>query len=174
MSNVATSPTKTPTRIPVQSVRQWVTLALALVIVMIATMYKDWWLTGVAPNVWFYVFMPPVDILGSTLVMYIAVRILRQPVKFLELLAITLSMAIVMQLVEIITKLVYYKVWEYPGILYLLLVFPLWFLLTTYALVRFTGMKWTKALLVAIAGLVGSLLTAGTFQAVTGPDTPGS
>jgi len=157
-------------KIPVHSVRLWVSLGLVLIVMMGATMYKNSWLTGDAPNIWFYVFMPPTDILGSALAMYLAAKVFRQTPKFLELLAITMGVAICMQVVEILTKLVYYKVWEYPGFLYFLLVFPLWFFLTSYALVRFTGLRWKMALL----GFIGSLLFAGLFQSITGLETSGS
>lgn len=174
MSNAAISLPKNSTKIPVHSIQMWASLGLALIVVMVATMYKDWWLTGDAPNIWFYVFMPPADILGGTLAMYLAVKVFRQMPKFLELLAITLGVTICMQVMEIITKLVYHKVWEYPGFLYFLLVFPLWFLLTSYALVRFTGLRWKMALLVSVLGFIGSLLFVGLFQSITGLETPGS
>lgn len=142
--------------------------------IMGLTMLKDWWLTGDEPNIWFYIFVPMVDTIGSAAIMFIFARFFRQTPKFLELLAITMGVAILMQILEIITKLIYYKVWEYPGWLYFVFVIPAWFVLTALALVRFTNMKWGTALVVSILGFIGSLVIGGTFTELTGLETPGS
>jgi hypothetical protein len=92
----------------------------------------------------------------------------------LEYLAITLGVAILMQTMEIVTKLVYYKIWVYPGWLYFVFVFPLWFILITYALVRFTRAKWGMALLISVLDFIGSLLVGGLFAEIIGLETPGS
>jgi hypothetical protein len=89
-------------------------------------------------------------------------------------LAITFGVAILMQGIEIITKLIYYKVWTYPGWLYLVVVFPMWFLFTIYALVHFAQMKWGTALIISVFGFIGSLVIGAAFIELTGLETPGS
>lgn len=45
--------------IPTQSRLLWILLVALLVIVMVATMWKDWYVTGLAPNPVFYLLVPP-------------------------------------------------------------------------------------------------------------------
>jgi hypothetical protein len=138
------------------------------------SMLKDWWLTGDEPNIWFYLIVPAADTVGSATFMFLSARLFRQKAIFLEYLAITLGVAILMQTMEIVTKLVYYKIWVYPGWLYFVFVFPLWFILITYALVRFTRAKWGMALLISVLDFIGSLLVGGLFAEIIGLETPGS
>ena len=137
-------------------------------------MFKDGWLTGDQPNIWFYIFVPIFDTTSLAVVMFFSARLFRQHIKLSEVLAITFGVAILMQGIEIITKLIYYKVWAYPEWLYLVVVFPMWFLLTIYALVRFTQVKWGKALIISVLGFVGSLVIGAIFIELTGLETPGS
>lgn len=74
----------TSRRIPIHSGALWVSLVGSLVVVMAATKYKDLWLTGEEPNIFFYVLVPPVDVLSATLVMFLTARAFRQTITFLE------------------------------------------------------------------------------------------
>jgi hypothetical protein len=165
---------KPTNNIPIHSARLWVTLVFGLIVVMGLSMLKDWWLTGDEPNIWFYLIVPAADMFGTAVFMFLFARLFRQKPIFLEYLAITMGITIIMQTMEIITKLVYYKVWAYPGWLYFVFVFPLWFILITYALVRFTKLKWAMALSISVLGFIGSLLVGGLFTEIIGLETPGS
>ena len=70
-------------RIPTQSKYLWLALAGLLVLVMLLTMYKDWWLTGEQPNPLFYLVVPLVDISASAVGMYLASKIFSRPSLFL-------------------------------------------------------------------------------------------
>ncbi len=165
---------KLETKIPIHAASLWVILIFGLAAITGLSMFKDWWLTGVEPNVWFYVFVPLIDTMGSAFVMFLFARLFRQTPKFSEFLAITIGVAIVMQMVEIITKLVYYKVWEYPGWMYFVFVFSLWFILTASVLVKYTQIKWRFSLLLTVLGFIGSLVIGVTYTELTGLETPGS
>ena len=112
-----------------QSLRFWVVLLLLFVIVMGVTAWKDWWLTGERPNVLFYGVVPPLSIAGGTLAVLGVARAIRRPLGFLEILSLNLGANTVMQVAEIVLKIVYCRVWEYPGLLYLVVVLPLGLLL---------------------------------------------
>jgi hypothetical protein len=99
---------------PTYTTKLWGELILGLVAIMSLSTPKDWWLTGDKSNIWFYIFMPIIDSVGTAVVMFLVARLLWQLPKFLDFLAVTMGTAIVMQSMEIITKLIHYKVWEYP------------------------------------------------------------
>jgi hypothetical protein len=131
--------------LPTQSRKFWIVMLLLFAVVMVSTMLKDWWLTAEEPNILFYIFVPTLAILGGVLSMYGMARFCEQTITFLAILAISIGANTVMQVVEIVMKITYYHVWEYPGILYLVLVIPLGFVLMAYGLVRWGNMKWWMA-----------------------------
>jgi hypothetical protein len=141
---------------------------------MAATMVKDLWLTGEEPNILFYVLVPPVDILSAALAMFLTGKAFKQTTAFLEILAIALGVTIVMQLVEIVSKLVWHKLWSYPGMIYIVLTFGLFFTFMVYGLSRWTGVKGWVALCMGFVGLISSLIVGGIFLSLTGLVTPGS
>ncbi len=161
-------------RIPTHSTTLWLVLALLFIVVMALTMYKDWWLTGEEPNVLFYVFVPPVSMLGGVLGVFGVARMTKQTLTFLETLAIIVSVNIVMQCNEIVLKAVYHRVWEYPGIIYVLIVIPLGAILTAFGLARWGRVKWWIALALSVVEVVGELVAAGLLTSLTGLSTPGS
>lgn len=161
-------------KIPTHSRALWVLLIGSLVVVMAATMVKDLWLTGAEPNILFYILVPPVDILGTTLAMFLTAKAFKQMITFLEVLAFALCVTVVMQLMEIVSKLVWYKVWQYPGMAYIALTFGLFFTFMVYGLSRWTAVKWWVALSMAFVGLLSSLFVGGIFLSLTGLETPGS
>ena len=154
--------------------RFWIALFLLFTVVMILTMLKDLWLTTEEPNVLFYIFVPILTILGGVLSMYGVAKISRQTITFLTMLAISLGANILMQVVENISKIVYYRIWEYPGLLYILFVIPLGFLLMVYGLVRWGKVSGWMAVILAVFDFVGSMVTVILLTEVIGLTTPGS
>ena len=152
----------------------WFILLSLFGAVMVITMLKDLWLTGERPNIWFSLFVPILSILGGVLCMFGAGKIFKQSVSFLTLLAISLGANTIMQVVENITKITYYKLWEYPGILYVILVIPLGFLLIVAGLMRWGKIKFWNALLFALVDMVGSIVVGSILTDVIGLTTPGS
>lgn len=124
-----------------QSQKFWGALLILFLIVMVLTMLKDWWVTSEEPNILFYILVPFISILGGVLSMYGVARINKQSVTFLTLLAISVGANTLMQVVENLMKIVYYLIWEYPGLLYMLIVIPLGFLLLVYGLVRWGKLR---------------------------------
>ena len=116
-------------RLPTQSRSFWIWLLSFFVITLVLTMLKEQWLTGDEPNVAFYAIVPSLSILGGVLSMFAAARAGRQSLTFLAMLAISIGANTVMQILEIALKLVYHLLWQYPGLLYIVLVLPLGFLL---------------------------------------------
>ena len=160
--------------LPRQSWRFWVTLSLLFSIVMVLTMLKDWWLTTDKPNVLFYIFVPILSILGGVLSMYGVAKIIRRTIKFLTILAISLCANTLMQVVENIMKIIYYRIWEYPGLLYIVVVIPLGFLLMVYGLIRWGKVKSWTAIILTVFDFVGSMIIGILLTDVIGLTTPGS
>lgn len=160
--------------IPTGSWRFWVGLLSVFVIVIGLTMWKDWWLTGEAPNLWFYLVVPAVSMLGGVLCMLWLVKLRDLALPFLDLLALMIGVNLVMQILEILLKMIYYFVWEYPGWLYVAIVFPTGLLLGTYGLVRWGRVKPGMAAALMAVGLLGELVIAGVATSFTGLGTPGS
>ena len=157
-----------------RSWRFWAAALLAFASVMILTMLKDWWLTSEEPNVLFYVFVPLLSMLGGVFGMYGAARVSRQAISFLALLAISLGANIGLQVVENLAKVVYYRVWQYPGMLYVATVLPLGVLLLAYGLIRWGKIRMRMAAIMAITDLAGSIVVATLLSDVVGLTTPGS
>jgi hypothetical protein len=147
---------------------------LLFVIVMALTAYKDWWLTGEEPNILFYLFVPPVSILGGALSVFGVARAIKQTLTFLETLAVIVSVNVIMQCSEIVLKIIYYRVWEYPGIMYVLIVIPMGAALYAYGLVRWGRVKWWIALALSVVEFVGEVAAAALLTGVPGLSTPGS
>ena len=160
--------------IPTRSRTFWITLGAALIVVMGLTLAKDWWLTGDKPNVLFYLFVPPVDILGAAAVIALTGNLFGQELAFLDVLALNMGISILMQLVEIVAKLIYYRVHPYSGLLYLAFTFALYPFLLGYALMRWGKLRPWIAFALAVAGLIGSWLVVVLFTSITGLSTPGS
>ena len=110
----------------------------------------------------------------TALAMFLTAKAFKQMIAFLEVLAIALGVTVVMQLVEIVSKLVWYKLWPYPGMVYIALTFGLFFTFMVYGLSRWTGVKWWVAFCMGFVGLVSSLIVGGIFLSLTGLSTPGS
>jgi hypothetical protein len=106
--------------------------------------------------------------------MYLAAKIFKQTITFLEILAISIGVAIVMQLGEVLGKLIYYMIWQYTGILWFPFFFGLYFVSVIYAFVRWTDVRWRVAFGIAILGIFASMLIVAIFTSLTGIDTPGS
>ena len=110
--------------------KHWIGWVVAFVIVMVATALKDWWLTGdCAETRSFYLFVPAFQRGG-----HIADISRCWPCSFggdrpyRAMLLIALALATIMQIVETALKIVWYKVWEYSGILWFGVTFGLYFL----------------------------------------------
>jgi hypothetical protein len=152
----------------------WPAAISSLVLVMVLTAVKDWWLTGDNPNLFFYLTVPIADILGTTIFIFIASRFAKYSVTFIQVLALIVIVSVAMQVLEIIEKVVWHKIWEYPGFLYILATFGLYFALTSSGLNRFFRIKWLSAILISILGLIGGLIAGGILLFLTGTETPGS
>lgn len=161
-------------RIPTHSWRFWAVLLFLFVIVIGLTMWKDWWLTGDEPNILFYLIVPAGSMVGGVLCMFWVVKVRSLSLTFLELLAVMIGVNLVMQGMEIVLKLIYHLVWEYPGWLYIAIVFPFGFLLGVYGLVRWVRINWGAAAVLMAVGLAGELLTAGLISSIFGLTTSGS
>jgi hypothetical protein len=161
-------------QIPTRSWGFWIVLLSLFTIVIGLTMWKDWSLTGEEPNILFYLIVPAGSMLGGVLCMFWVVKVRNLSITFLELLAVVIGVNLVMQGMEIVLKLIYHLVWEYPGWLYIAIVFPIGFLLGVYGLVRWGGIKWGAAAVLMAVGLAGELLTAGLISSISGLTTPGS
>ena len=103
-----------------------------------------------------------------------ALGLTKQAVQFLTLLAISLGANTIMQVVENITKIIYHRVWAYPGILYLIVVLPLGFILLILGLIRWGKVKPWMAILFVICDFIGSMIAGVVLTDVIGLTTPGS
>lgn len=160
--------------IPVRSGKFWVILLLLYVTIVILTMAKDLWLTGNQPNVLFYIIVPAVSILLGVVAMFAGARLTGQSLTFLELLAISIGANTIMQVVENLSKITYYLVWEYPGMLYVFFVLPLGFMLMSYGLMRWGKVEWWLALVLGMVDFVGGMAGGILMTEVIGLTTPGS
>ena len=160
--------------LPVRSQKFWGILLILFLILMVLTMLKDWWLTSEEPNILFYMLVPFASIFGGVLSMVAVAKISKQAVTFLTMLAISLGANTLMQVVENLMKIIYYLVWEYPGLLYIIIVIPLGFLLMVYGLARWGKMRGWMALILTIADFIGSMIVGMLLTDVIGITTPGS
>jgi hypothetical protein len=161
-------------RIPTQSGRFWGILMSLFAIVMVVTIWKDEWLTREQPNLWFYIFVPILTILGGVLSMYVIVKMWKQTITFLTMFAISVGVNIFMQVVENVMKIIYYRVWEYPDLLYIVLVIPAGFLLMVYGLIQWGQIKPWTAVGLTFFDFAGSMLVGILLTDVMGLTTPGS
>jgi len=152
----------------------WPVMVLLLATIMGLTMVKDFHLTGDQPNVFFYILMPLVSMLGGTLAGFGAARAFKQAVTFVDMLAILFIATFIGQVYENISKLIWYLVWDYPGWLWLLFTFLLALFVVGYSLMHWLGMRWSTALALAVIVYVGGVLSGLLFTSVTGVTTPGS
>jgi hypothetical protein len=164
----------TQTAVSTKTRIQWSVLIAAFIIIIALTIYKDWALTGNQPNVWFYVLVPPVSILGSTLAGYGIIKAMKFPITFWDTLFIVILSDFYGQVFENVSKLVYYLIWSYPGWLYFLALLPLIFAVPGYMLMRWYKLRWHYALLIALALFIGGMVLGLGFSSITGIDTPGS
>lgn len=151
----------------------WLLLSFLSILILVITILKDLWLTGMEPNIIFYFVVPPLSTFGGTVCAYGLGRLVKQAIHFAEILAVVWVVNLIMQVGENVLKLIYYRVWEYPGILYLLFVLPLGILLVAFGFSRWVGIKWWWALLMTVAELVGEIVIAA-FLTGLGIHTPGS
>jgi len=163
-----------PIGLPTRSKSLWLSLGALFVIVMALTVYKDWRLTGERPNVYFYLLVPPVSILGGVLASSATAKLIKQSLTFLDTVAILVSVNILMQASEIVLKLIYHLVWHYAGFLYTALTVSLGIGLMVVGFARQIGVKWRMALVLALAGFIGEAMAGGLFTIMTGLSTPGS
>ena len=154
--------------------RVWTLMTIAFILILALTIYKDWALTGDQPNIWFYIFVPAVSMLGSILAGYGLIWTRSFPISIGDAFFVILTSEFVGQVYENITKLIYYRIWSYPGWLYILGFLPLIFLVPGILLVRWWKVRWSWALLLSLAFFVGGLVLSLGFMAITGLDTPGS
>mgnify|MGYP001827870393 CR=1 FL=1 len=122
----------------------------------------------------FYLTVPLVSIAGGTLCGSITIRLLRQVGGLVDLLAIALITAILGQVFENHSKLVWYLVWAYPGWIYLVAILALGLLLPAWCLVHWLRLRTVPALLVGVGMFVGQLILALAFTSFTGVSIPGS
>ena len=106
--------------------------------------------------------------------MYVIVKISKQTITFLTMLAISIGMNTLMQIVENVMKTTYYRIWEYPGLLYVGIVILLGFLLMIYGLIRWGRVKNWMAVILAVADFIGSMVVGSILTDVIGLTTPGS
>jgi len=71
-------------------------------------------------------------------------------------------------------KITYYRIWEYPGLLYILIVIPLGFLLMAFALFQWGKVKGWMAVVLSMFDFMGSLFVVILLTEVIGLTTPGS
>ncbi len=157
-----------------QSQKIWLAMILGLVLALVLTAWSDWVFTGLAPNPLFYFVAIASSILGSVLAMWAWAAMLRPRVPWLELVRVVVGATVVMQLLEVVEKAIYYYVWGYPSFLYLLFNIAVNLVLTSALLVRFSGIRRVYAAILAIIGFVGGLLLGGIVTFATGLTTPGS
>lgn len=161
--------------LPTKSGRFWLILIVGLATILLLTMRTDFWLTGQQPNALFYVIVPTVDIIGSSAGSYILSRLIHKPIKFLDALVIFLVITILMQVTcEIGLKVVYYHIWQYPGIIWIILCFGMALALTSFAFVRWTKLNWVYAILITISGYIAGTVVSILITNLTGLSTPGS
>jgi hypothetical protein len=160
--------------LPVRSCKFWVTLLALFSVVIVLTMLKDWWLTTEEPNILFYLIVPISSVFGGVLSMCSVARFYKLTITFTIMLAISMVTNTIMQVVENVSKIIYYFIWEYPGYLYILFVIPSGFLLMVYGLVRWGKVTRWMAVILAVFDIVGSIATAILLTDVIGLTTPGS
>jgi len=166
--------TRQETGIPERSWKFWGILFLLFWGVIALTMLKDWWLTQQEPDVAFYIIVPFMSILGGVLGMYAVAKIWKKEISFLTLLAIYMGLNILMQVVEIIMKVLYYRIWAYPGLLYIIIVIPLSILLLIYGLMRWGKADLGVAAVLALTSLLTDMIFVVFITNVIGITTPGS
>ena len=160
--------------LPTRSWKFWGILILIYSIILVVTILKDRWLSSEQPNVLFYIFVPSLSILGGVLSMYGIVKISKKSIQFLSLLTISLGMNSLMQIVENILKIIYYRIWEYPSLLYVAVVILLGFLLMAYGLIRWGKVKCWMAVILTVFDFIGSSIVGIFLTNVVGLTTPGS
>jgi hypothetical protein len=79
-----------------------------------------------------------------------------------------------MQLAENVLKLVYYRVWEYPGLLFLAIVIPLGLVLMFWGFAFWTKARWPLAAVMTAVYFVGELIVGILLSGIPGLSTPGS
>jgi len=151
----------------------WIILVLLYPPLLLLTAWKDLTYTGDEPNLLFYATVPEVGILGSSLLIYLLVKILRKPIGFLDILKIGFLTEFIFQVWENLAKVVYYEVWKYPGLLWFL-VFPLNLALISWLFRRACGTSWALGIFLAIIVSISGMVFGMLFASITGITTPGS
>jgi hypothetical protein len=152
----------------------WLLLVILFAVVMALAGYADYVFTGQRPNPAFYLVIPPVAILAEAVCIAGPTRLLRLRLHFPTVLAIVVVVNVLMEVLEIVEKAIYYNVWEYPGLLYIIANLVLSTGLVAAALVKLCAVSPRRAVLLALVGFFGSLVAAGLASSLTGISTPGS
>jgi hypothetical protein len=136
-------------------------------------MYKDYVLTQHMPNILFYATVPEIGILGSCLAIMVVNRLTKHTMPVLEILKILFLSEFLFQIWENLAKLVYYWVWQYPGILWFV-VFPLnlWLVATLFHHTRQTS--WRYSAVLAVVAAFAGMMTGVVWMSLTGIETFGS
>jgi len=151
----------------------FVIIGPAYVIMLLLTMWKDLHFTHNTPNILFYFTVPIVSIIVSSIISYILFKFFKKVSGFFELLGIFLLIELLGQIWENLAKIIYYTVWQYPGILWFIY-FPFSFVLTSYLLKKVSKSNWIISTVVMILSMIISTAAAMYFSTVTGIETPGS
>jgi hypothetical protein len=151
----------------------WTVTIVAYLIILLITYYKDFYFTGNEPNPIFYLSIPPIDLTGSTLMVFVTSKITRYSFSFWDILKILLFSDVIAQVWENIVKVIYYVIWQYPTILWFI-IFPLSLCLIAYLFVCTTEVSWRHGFLFSIVSVISGTLFAIIFISLTGISTPGS
>jgi hypothetical protein len=149
-------------------------LSIVFVFLIVITATKDFLLTGNKPNYLFYVFIPPFSILGSTIAGFGVVKYRRISLSLMDVMYATLFTDIIGQIFENILKLTYYKIWQYPGWLFLLIILCLALLIPTYYFIKCHKIRWQFSSQIALSIFIGGVLFSIGIIEITGLQTPGS
>ena len=142
-------------------------------ILLVLTAWKDFYYTGEEPNILFYASVPEVGILSSSLFLFLFTKLLRRSLAFVPILKIVFITEFIFQVWENVSKIVYYELWKYPGLLWFL-VFPLNIALIAWLFKRVCHTAWSYGILLAFTASVSGMIFGLIFASVTGISTPGS
>ena len=151
----------------------WIILVLLYPPLLVLTAWKDFIYTGDEPNILFYATVPEVGILGSSLFIFLLSFVIRRGIAFIDILKIVFITEFIFQVWENLSKIVYYELWKYPGILWFL-VFPLNLALVSWLFRRICRTSWAVAILLAFFALISGMIAGMLFAAIAGISTPGS
>jgi hypothetical protein len=126
------------------------------------------------PNPVFYVAAPLLSLVFGALVGYGIARLFKLPLTMIDVIALFFITEIIGQLYEIVTKLIYYLVVEYPSLLYMVGAIIIVFSAAIYTLVRWRNLKWQTATGMVVGFYIGHLILVSIALSILGISTPGS